>query len=116
VYVEYSNELWNTQFSQTSWNRETAVAEAVAGDTTLTKGQRCTPEMFKAVSGECNPYWAGYFRVGKRTVRIAQIFSEVFGPGALNTRVRVVLATQFADRAMAEQVLKNIATYRGRPA
>ncbi|MBL0392011.1 hypothetical protein JJ685_12795 [Ramlibacter monticola] len=116
VYVEYSNELWNTQFSQTSWNREAAVAEAVAGDTTLTKGQRCTPEMFKTVSGECNPYWAGYFRVGKRTVRLAQIFSEVFGPDALNTRVRVVYATQFADRAIAEQVLKNIAKYRGRPA
>ena len=116
VYVEYSNELWNPQFSQTAWNREAAVAEALAGDTSLTNGQRCTAELFKAVSGECNPYWAGYYRVGKRTVRIAQIFSEVFGPGALNTRFRVVYATQFADRSIAEQVLKNIATYRGRPA
>jgi hypothetical protein len=53
--------------------------------------------------------------VGKRTVRIAQIFSEVFGPAALNKRVRVVYATQFADRSIAEQVLKNIATYRGKP-
>lgn len=115
VYVEYSNELWNSQFSQTAVNRDAAVAEAIAGDTTLTKGQRCSAAQFKASSGECNPYWAGYFRVGKRTVRIAQIFGEVFGPQALNQRVRVVYATQFADRAIAEQVLKNIASYRGKP-
>ena len=115
VYVEYSNELWNAQFSQTTANREAAIAEAVAGDTTLTRGRKCTAGELKAEKGDCNPYWAGYFRVGKRTVRIAQIFSEVFGPGAINTRVRVVYATQFADRSLAEQVLKNIATYRGKP-
>jgi hypothetical protein len=116
VYVEYSNELWNTQFTQTAFNREAAVAEAIAGDTTLTRGQRCTAAQFKAVAGECNPYWAGYMRVGKRTARIARIFSEEFGPGALNKTVRMVYATQFADRSIAEQVLKNIATYRGEPA
>jgi hypothetical protein len=116
VYVEYSNELWNHQFSQTKVNLEAAVAEAMAGDTTLTGGKPCTQELFKASSGECNPYWAGYFRVGKRTVRIAQIFSEVMGAGALNARVRVVYATQFANPAIAEQVLKNIARYRGKPA
>lgn len=116
VYVEYSNELWNAVFSQTAANREAAVAEAAAGDTTLTKGRKCSLEQIKASSGDCNAHWAGYFRVGKRTVRIAQIFSEVFGPGAMNSRVRVVYATQFADRSLAEQVLKNIATYRGKPA
>ena len=116
VYVEYSNELWNTVFPQAEANRQAAIAEAAAGDTTLTKGRKCTLEQLKAGTGDCNAHWAGYFRVGKRTVRIAQIFSEVFGPGALNNRVRVVYATQFADRSMAEQVLKNIATYRGKPA
>ncbi|MCC2673516.1 MAG: Cellulose-binding domain protein [Ramlibacter sp.] len=116
VYVEYSNELWNSVFPQTEANRQAAIAEAAAGDTTLTKGRKCTADQLKAGSGDCNAHWAGYFRVGKRTVRIAQIFSEVFGPGALNNRVRVVYATQFADRSKAEQVLKNIATYRGKPA
>jgi hypothetical protein len=116
VYVEYSNELWNAQFPQTKANMEAAVAEAAAGDTTLTRGKRCTLAQFRSESEDCNPYWAGYLRVGKRTVRIAQIFGEVFGPGALNERVRVVYATHFADRSVAEQVLKNIATYRGKPA
>ena len=115
VYVEYSNELWNAVFPQTRANMEAAVAEAVAGDTTLTGGHRCTRAQFEASAQECNPHWAGYMRVGKRTVRIAQVFAEVFGPGALNDRVRVVYATQFADRSIAEQVLKNIATYRGKP-
>jgi hypothetical protein len=115
VYVEYSNELWNFQFSQTTANMQLAVAEAVAGDTTLTRGQPCTQEMFNAGTGECNSYWAGYFRVGKRTVRIAQIFSEVFGAPAMNNQVRVVYATQFVNPGIAEQVLKNIATYRAQP-
>lgn len=116
VYLEYSNELWNHQFSQTKRNIEAAVSEALGGDTTLTNDTHCTDAQFKAVAGDCNPYWAGLFRVGKRTVRIAQIFSEVFGRGALNRTVRVVYATQFANRFIAEQVLKNIATYRGKPA
>ncbi|MBL0392012.1 hypothetical protein JJ685_12800 [Ramlibacter monticola] len=115
VYVEYSNELWNFQFSQARDNMNAAMAEAIAGDTTLTKGQSCTQALFNASSGECNPYWAGYYRVGKRTVRVARIFSEVFGAAAMNKQVRVVYATQFANPGVAEQVLKNIATYRATP-
>ncbi|HEY0824849.1 MAG TPA: hypothetical protein VGD76_13760, partial [Ramlibacter sp.] len=116
VYVEYSNELWNSIFAQTKQNRDAAIAEAIAGDTTLTSGTQCTQAQFDAISGNCNPYWAGYHRIGKRTVRISQIFSEVFGPGAMNTRARIVFATQFANPAIAEQVLKNMATYRAPPA
>jgi len=116
VYVEYSNELWNFQFTQSTDNMNLAVAEAIAGDTTLTKGQACTRALFDTYAGECNPYWAGYYRVGKRTVRISQIFREVWGAEAMNKQVRVVYATQFANPGIAEQVLKNIATYRGAPA
>jgi hypothetical protein len=115
VYVEYSNELWNGVFPQTADNRNAAVAEAIAGDTALTKGTACTQAMFDASSGDCNPWWAGYFRAGKRIARISTIFSEVFGASALNTRFRPVFATQFVNSAIAEQVLKNMATYRGKP-
>jgi hypothetical protein len=115
VYVEYSNELWNFQFTQSKQNVDAAVAEAIAGDTTLTNGQACTQAMFDAMSGECNPYWAGYYRVGKQTLRVAQVFSEVFGAAAMNSRVRVVYATQFANPGIAEQVLKNIARFRAAP-
>jgi hypothetical protein len=115
VYVEYSNELWNEVFPQTADNRNAAIAEALAGDRTLTKGTACTQAMFDAASGDCNPWWTGYFRAGKRIARISTIFSEVFGAGALNTRFRPVFATQFVNSGIAEQVLKNMATYRGKP-
>jgi hypothetical protein len=114
VYVEYSNELWNHSFSQTRANVAAAISEAVAGDLSLTNGARCTQEAFLAGNG-CNGFWAGQFRVGKRTARISEIFSAVFGAPAMNTRVRPVLSTQFANRSMAEQVLKNMAKYRGAP-
>lgn len=115
VYVEYSNELWNFGFSQTWLNIDAAVTEALSGDTTLTAGTQCTQALFDVSSGNCNKAWAGLFRVGKRVVRVAQIFSEVMGSAALNNRVRVVYATQFANPVIAEQVLKNIATYRAIP-
>jgi hypothetical protein len=116
VYVEYSNELWNHMFKQTIANDQAAVAEAIAGDTTLTKGTQCTQAMFDATSGPCNAYWVGQYRLGKLTVQTAKIFSEVWGAAALNQQVRVVYATQFANPSIAEQVLKNIATYRAAPA
>jgi hypothetical protein len=117
VYVEYSNELWNFQFPQSEANMQAAVREAVAGDRTLTNGRACTQANFDAGNIEaCNRYWAGYNRVGKRVTEIAQIFSGVWGDAAMNDRVRVVYATQFANPGIAEGVLKNIATYRGKPA
>lgn len=115
VYVEYSNEVWNFVFSQATDNMNAAIDEAVAGDTTLTNGQACTKTMFAAGTGECNSYWAGYRRVGKRTVRIAQLFKQVWGPSAINNQIRVVYPTQFANPDIAEQVLKNIATHRVAP-
>lgn len=115
VYVEYSNELWNHIFSQATDNMNAAVNEAVAGDKTLTNGQACTKAMFNEGTGNCSPYWAGYYRVGKRTVRISQIFKEVWGAAAINNQIRVVYPSQFANPSVAEQVLKNIAKYRGKP-
>ncbi|MEJ5990296.1 hypothetical protein WG902_09880 [Ramlibacter sp. PS3R-8] len=115
VYVEYSNELWNFIFPQATENLEAAVREAVEGDRTLTNGRLCTRELFNANVGECNKYHAGYNRIGKRVVQISDIFADVFGAAAMNNRVRVVYATQFASPGIAEQVLKNIATYRGQP-
>lgn len=115
VYVEYSNELWNYVFSQATDNMNAAVNEAVAGDRSLTNGQACTRAMFEANTGNCSPYWAGYYRVGKRTVQISQIFKEVWGAAAINNQIRVVYPTQFANPGIAEQVLKNVATYHGKP-
>jgi hypothetical protein len=105
LYVEYSNEVWNSIFKQTGRNHEAAKAEIAAGDTTLTDGGK-----------DQNEYYWGWKRVSKRTVQIARIFREVFGEEAMNTRVRPVLASQSANPFMTRLQLEYIAKYHGEPA
>jgi hypothetical protein len=65
IYVESSNEVWNAIFPQRTYN----AAEASA----------------LGLSEHQNH--------ARRTVQIAQTFASVFGQGALNSRVRVVLSS-----------------------
>jgi hypothetical protein len=115
VYVEFSNEVWNTLYSQTASNMNEAVAEAEAGDTSLTGGTRCTAALFASRAGNCNQWWAGYLRVAKKTVKISNLFAAVYGPSAINATIRPVLASQFADVSIPEQQLKYVDTYNGPP-
>ena len=84
VYVEFSNELWNTAsaFNQSQTNKNAAVADVNAGG---------SPLNFDGDSGEWN--WAAR-RSAKRTVEISTIFRGVFGDSAMMTRVRPVLESQ----------------------
>jgi hypothetical protein len=81
VWVEYSNELWNTAggFSQSKWNQQKATEEFNAGDT------RYDPK---------NVTVRGWQRNGKRTAEISRIFREVFAEKGQAGRVRVVLCGQ----------------------
>jgi hypothetical protein len=116
VYLEYSNEVWNWAFPQSNANLAMAIDEVVAGDTSLVNGvTTCTRALLEASTEPCNKYWAAFFRVGKRTVDISKIFGEVMGSSAFNTRYRPVYATQWSYNAVGEQVLKNMAKYRGAP-
>jgi hypothetical protein len=113
VYVEYSNELWNFIFSQTTVNMNAAVAESVAGDLSLTDGTPCTQAMYDAGTEPCNKYWSGFKRVGKRTAQISRIFSEVMGAEAFNTRFRIVYSHQWANKSISTETLKYMAKYHG---
>jgi hypothetical protein len=115
VYVEFSNEVWNSLYSQTTTNMNQAVAEAEGGDTSLTGGTLCTAAMFASHTGNCNQWWAGYLRVAKQTVKISNLFAAVYGPSAINATIRPVLASQFSDVAIPERELKYIDTYNGAP-
>jgi hypothetical protein len=86
VYVEYSNELWNGGFSQSQANLQAAVAEVHAGGSNL------------AYPGETDTsQWEWAFRrTARRITEISNVFSSVWGAGAIDTRVRPVLATQVA--------------------
>jgi len=63
IYVESSNEVWNSIFSQQAWNAAQATALGINE----------------------------YQNHARRTVELAQIFQTVFGAGSLNNRVRVML-------------------------
>jgi hypothetical protein len=65
IFVESSNEVWNSSFPQRAWS----VAQATA----------------LGISEHQNH--------ARRTVEIAQIFEGVFGTGSLNSRVRVMLCS-----------------------
>ena len=84
VYVEFSNEVWNTAgaFTQSGTNHDAAVSEVNAGGSPLN------------FDGDTNDWnWAAR-RTAKRTVEISNIFRSVFGDGAMMTRVRPVLESQ----------------------
>ncbi|UYZ62506.1 T9SS type A sorting domain-containing protein [Hymenobacter weizhouensis] len=84
-YVEYSNEIWNYNFSQFHENVELAKAEVAAGNSNLDDG--VPTDTWK---------WA-HRRTGKRLMQISNIFRAEFGDAAMMTRIRPVLAGQIAN-------------------
>lgn len=77
IYLEYSNEVWNAGFKQSTWNIQAAINE---------------PEDADVREGATENHVFAYRRYAKRTKRIGEIFSNKFGAGSLNTRVRPILA------------------------
>ena len=84
VYVEYSNEVWNTAgaFTQSAMNHNAAISEVNGGG---------SPLNFDGDTSDSN--WAAR-RTAKRTVEISNIFRNVFGNAAMMVRVRPVLESQ----------------------
>jgi hypothetical protein len=103
VYVEWSNEVWNWGFQQTGWNYNQAVAEVNAGNSPLN------------FDGETNFGFLAWRRVAKRTKEVSDIFRQVWGDAAMNTRVRVVLAGQSANPETFRQGLHFLKGVYGNP-
>ena len=104
VYVEYSNETWNTVFPQTQANTAAAVAEVNSGaDTTLN------------YDNANNQWYWGYRRAAHQTLKISQLFAEVFGPAAINTIIRPVYMSQYVQPFIMEDVLRYLNTNFGAP-
>ena len=84
VYVEYSNEIWNDQFSQ---------------------GRRINDEGVAQFSGRPgSDFDKRLNRFGERTAQICQLWRAAFGTQA--DRVRCVMAGQAANTYVAETALK----------
>ena len=103
VYLEYSNEVWNWQFTQAHMNLVSAKEEVAAGDKTLD---------YDGCGNE--GYWA-WRRVAKRIVEISGIFRGIYGEEEMFTRIRPVLASQVASPFMIETQLRFIKKVYGSP-
>jgi len=101
VWVEYSNEVWNDGFWQTSANRRLALSDLAAGRGRL------------AWDGDRDPVSLGDRRVAARAVSIGRTFRSVFGSSA--SRVRTVLAFQYANPDRTRNQLEYVAAVHGRP-
>lgn len=94
IYLEYSNEVWNGQFDQYTYNRAAASAEVAVetgGGATTTLNDE---------AGQCDrndlQVW-GARRYLRRMKEIGDTFVETFSPGSRNsfeTRIRPVFAWQ----------------------
>ena len=100
LYVEYSNELWNTAgaFQQSFQNKDAAVAEVNAGG---------SPLNYDGLTDSSGWQFA-WRRIAKRGIDVSQKFRAVFGDGAMMSRVRPILMTQLGN---AGGVLAPIMTF-----
>jgi hypothetical protein len=105
VYVEFSNELWNTAFSQSNANTNAAVAAVNTGtDTTLN---------YDNINNQW--YW-GYRLTAHNIVQISQLFANVYGAAAINTTIRPVYVSQEVQPFLTEDSLSYIQNNFGNPA
>jgi hypothetical protein len=96
-YIEYSNEVWNTIFSQEKINREKAMAEAATGDKYYTT---------------TNQWYQGWARTARMAVK-AKLACNKYMPN--DSRIRVVLAGQIANNATMEHGLFSVDKFYGPP-
>lgn len=104
IYVEYSNELWNSQFKQYFTNRDLATSELLNN-----------PNSVLAYDGKTNVDILGYRRIAKRGKEISDIFRSVYGDAAMMTKVRPIFASQVVHTAIAQLGLNFIDAVYGPP-
>ena len=108
VYVEYSNEVWNTAFEPANYNLAQAKAEVAAN-----------PKSDLKYDGSTNPTTWADRRFARRLKQIGDIFKSVWtGAGLANpiyTRVRPILCSQGSSLSRFDNMLKYINTVYGPP-
>lgn len=85
VYVEYSNEIWNTYFPMYHTNAVLAQQAVAAGGSPLN------------FDGTTNTAVWAHRRVAERTREISDLFRAVWGGAGMMTRIRPVLEWQYGD-------------------
>ena len=85
VYVEYSNEIWNTAFPMYHQNAVLAQQEVAAGGSPLN------------YDGTTNTTVWAHRRVAEKTKDISDLFRAVWGDAGMMTRIRPVLEWEYGD-------------------
>jgi hypothetical protein len=93
LYIEYSNEVWNWGFDQTTYNDQQATAEIAAGD----------PFDYN-YDGE--DWAAAWRRITRKIADASLIFRSVFGDEQMMTRIRPVFEWQSVYKATGQDPLK----------
>ncbi len=95
IYLELSNEIWNTIFKSHNQNKNAAEIDAKSPNSIL----RSEKEIPDLLHEEWN-------RVPKRLVEIIRIFEGVFGKDPTFSKVRPILASQLANPFMLAKQLE----------
>lgn len=104
LYVEYSNEVWNSMFSQTRENLAAAVREI-----------ETDPASQLNYDGKNNKDLWRFRRIPQRGKEISDIFRAVFGDAAMMTRVRPIYAVQIVNTYATGLALDYMAKVHGPP-
>ncbi len=104
LYVEYSNEVWNSMFKQTEDNLAAAVSAVESN-----------PDSSLNFDGKGNPDIWKIRRVAQRGKEISDIFRAEFGDAAMMTRVRPVFAIQIVNTYSTTLALDYLARTFGPP-
>ncbi len=104
IYVEYSNEVWNSQFQQFATNRNLATQELYNN-----------PQSPLAYDGKTHVDVIGYRYIAKRSKEISDIFRGVYGDAAMMTTVRPIFASQVVQTYVAQLGLDFINDVYGPP-
>ena len=104
LYVEYSNEVWNSMFSQTRENLAAAEHEIAT-----------TPNSSLNYDAKNNKDIWRFRRIPQRGKEISDIFRSVFGDAEMMTRVRPVYAVQIVNAYATGLALDYMAKVHGPP-
>lgn len=119
VYIEQGNEVWATNFINGPWNMQQALNEVKAahrsGHESNLNYDHLSVNMNQTSPTAGNAAVWGLRRTARRGKQISDIFKSVFGAGAINTRVRVILAAQIGNLYTFDVMLKYLNANYGRP-
>lgn len=109
IYLEYSNEVWNSSFPQAAYNIGQAAAESLDPHSVL-------KVRVSADDDPSNAVYCAWKRIPERLLQITRIWRDTYGEPRYGVTVRPVLASQLGWTFILQEQLAFIQTVYGPPA